>query len=107
MSGRSVLDEAIAGSGRLDDLHHELESLQLAMTDAARADDMDLILARFGERQHGPHLETHMSRQEDRTAGDGTYDSVRRPEDQAAHQIDARQFNARDRWHAPRRDVGL
>ena len=29
MEGRSVLDEAIAGSGRLGDLHHELEALQL------------------------------------------------------------------------------
>ena len=27
MSGRSVLDEAIAGSGRVGDLHHELEAL--------------------------------------------------------------------------------
>src|SRR5215469_10320249 len=27
MSGRSVLDEVIAGSGRLGALHHELESL--------------------------------------------------------------------------------
>ncbi|HYR82474.1 MAG TPA: ABC-F family ATP-binding cassette domain-containing protein [Terriglobia bacterium] len=51
MSGRSVLDEAIAGSGRLGDLHHELESLQHAMADAARAGDMDTILARFGEVQ--------------------------------------------------------
>ena len=33
MSGRSVLDEAIAGSGRVGDLHHELESLQHAMAD--------------------------------------------------------------------------
>ena len=31
MSGRTVLDEAIAGSGRLGDLHHELEALQDAM----------------------------------------------------------------------------
>src|SRR3954471_16731637 len=31
MSGRSVLDEAIAGSGHVGDLHHELESLQHAM----------------------------------------------------------------------------
>src|SRR5215204_6561654 len=31
MSGRSVLDEAIAGSGRLGNLHHELEHLQQAM----------------------------------------------------------------------------
>jgi len=33
MSGRSVLDESIAGSGRLGDLHHELEALQNAMSD--------------------------------------------------------------------------
>src|SRR3977135_4139536 len=32
-SGRWVLDEAIAGSGRLGDLHHELEVLQHAMGD--------------------------------------------------------------------------
>jgi ATPase subunit of ABC transporter with duplicated ATPase domains len=51
MSGRSVLDEAIAGSGRLGDLHHELEALQQAMTDPDRAPDMDRILARFGEVQ--------------------------------------------------------
>jgi ATPase subunit of ABC transporter with duplicated ATPase domains len=51
MSGRSVLDEAIAGSGRVGDLHHELEALQHAMSDPARADDMDTILARFGEVQ--------------------------------------------------------
>ena len=51
MSGRSVLDEAIAGSGRLGDLHHELEALQHAMADPAQAGDMDRILARFGEVQ--------------------------------------------------------
>ena len=51
MSGRSVLDEAIAGSGRLGDLHHELEDLQHAMADPDRAGDMDRILARFGEVQ--------------------------------------------------------
>jgi ATPase subunit of ABC transporter with duplicated ATPase domains len=51
MSGRSVLDEAIAGSGRAGDLHHELESLQHAMADPARAGEMDAILARFGEVQ--------------------------------------------------------
>src|SRR3982750_1292821 len=51
MSGRSVLDEAIAGSGKLGDLHHELESLQQAMGDPERADEMDTILARFGEVQ--------------------------------------------------------
>jgi ATPase subunit of ABC transporter with duplicated ATPase domains len=51
MSGRSVLDEAIAGSGRVGDLHHELEALQHAMGDPERAGDMDKILARFGEVQ--------------------------------------------------------
>src|SRR4051794_39025635 len=51
MSGRSVLDEAILGSGRVGDLHHELEQLNQAMADPARADDMDRILARFGEVQ--------------------------------------------------------
>ena len=51
MSGRSVLDEAIAGSGRVGALHHELEDLQHAMADPARAGEMDRILARFGEVQ--------------------------------------------------------
>src|SRR4249920_1271215 len=51
MAGRTVLDEAIAGSGRLGDLHHELEALQHEMADPAKGDDMDRILARFGEVQ--------------------------------------------------------
>src|SRR4030088_1222416 len=51
MSGRSVLDEAILGSGRVGDLHHELESLQNAMSDPAQADDLERILSRFGEVQ--------------------------------------------------------
>jgi len=51
MSGRSVLDEAIAGSGRLGDLHHELEALQNAMSDPTRIDEMDTILDRFGHVQ--------------------------------------------------------
>jgi len=51
MNGRPVLDEAIAGSGRIGDLHHELEDLQKGLEDPARADEMDRILARFGEVQ--------------------------------------------------------
>lgn len=51
MSGRSVLDEAIAGSGRVGDLHHELEALQDAMEDPERLNEMDKILERFGEVQ--------------------------------------------------------
>jgi ATPase subunit of ABC transporter with duplicated ATPase domains len=46
-----VLDEAIAGSGRVGDLHHELEALQHAMGDPERAGEMDAILERFGEVQ--------------------------------------------------------
>jgi ATPase subunit of ABC transporter with duplicated ATPase domains len=51
MSGRSVVDEAILGSGRVGDLHHELEQLQHAMSDPAQAGDLDRILSRFGEVQ--------------------------------------------------------
>jgi ATPase subunit of ABC transporter with duplicated ATPase domains len=51
MSGRSVLDEAIAGSGRLGDLHHELKDLEAALGDPQRADEMDSLLERFGEVQ--------------------------------------------------------
>jgi ATPase subunit of ABC transporter with duplicated ATPase domains len=51
MQGRSVLDEAIAGSGRVGDLHHELEHLQSAMEDPSKADEMDSILERFGHVQ--------------------------------------------------------
>jgi len=51
MTGRSVIDEAILGSGRVGDLHHELEQLNHAMSDPSQAGDMDKILARFGEVQ--------------------------------------------------------
>ena len=51
MSGRSVLDEAIAGSGRLGELHHELEALQHALADPERADEMEKLLDRFGHVQ--------------------------------------------------------
>src|SRR6059036_3699861 len=49
MSGRSVIDEAILGSGRVGDLHHELEQLQHDMSDPDRAGEMDRVLSRFGE----------------------------------------------------------
>ena len=63
MSGRSVLDEAIAGSGDLGDLHHELKDLEHALADPEQADRMEQILERFGhvqeayERQGGYDLE--------------------------------------------------
>ena len=57
MQGRSVLDEAIAGSGRVGDLHHELESLLHDMEDPDKAGQMDDILARYGEvQQEYEHL---------------------------------------------------
>src|SRR6516164_4097635 len=43
MKGRSTLDEAIAGSGRVGDLHHELEALHAAMEDPEQADRMEEI----------------------------------------------------------------
>ena len=51
MKGRSALDETIAGSGRVGELHHELEQLHHAMDDPARAHEMDRTLARFGDVQ--------------------------------------------------------
>ena len=51
MSGRSVLDEAIAGSGRLGDLHHELMDLEHGMADPDRGDELEAILERFGHVQ--------------------------------------------------------
>jgi ATPase subunit of ABC transporter with duplicated ATPase domains len=51
MAGRSVLDETIAGSGRVGILHHELEALNHAMSDPDRANEMEKILDRFGEVQ--------------------------------------------------------
>src|SRR5208283_4971384 len=51
MKGRSALDEAIAGSGRAGDLHHELEALHQALADPDRAHEMDRILERFGHVQ--------------------------------------------------------
>ncbi|HEX9162911.1 MAG TPA: ABC-F family ATP-binding cassette domain-containing protein [Thermoanaerobaculia bacterium] len=50
IGGRSVLDEAIAGSGRLGDLHHELIELEHAMANPSR-DDGDKVLERFGHVQ--------------------------------------------------------
>src|SRR5437762_245636 len=44
MRGRPVLDEAIAGSGRLGDLHHELLDLEQSLHD-------ETALARYGEVQ--------------------------------------------------------
>ncbi|HET9314299.1 MAG TPA: ABC-F family ATP-binding cassette domain-containing protein, partial [Vicinamibacteria bacterium] len=51
MAGRSVIDEAIHGSGRVGELHHELEALQQALSDPERAQELGAVLARFGAVQ--------------------------------------------------------
>jgi ATPase subunit of ABC transporter with duplicated ATPase domains len=50
-SERRVLDEAIAGSGKLGELHHELAALEQALADPEQADGLNRLLARFGEVQ--------------------------------------------------------
>ena len=51
IGGRRVLDEAIAGSGKLGDLHHELAELEQALADPEQDGRMDALLERFGEVQ--------------------------------------------------------
>jgi ATPase subunit of ABC transporter with duplicated ATPase domains len=51
MQGRSVLDEAIAGSGRVGRSAPRTGSAAARHGRSRRADDMDRILARFGEVQ--------------------------------------------------------
>ena len=50
-SARTVLDEAIIGSGRVGELHFKVEELEAAMSDPERLDEMDEILEQFGEVQ--------------------------------------------------------
>ncbi|MDB4929756.1 MAG: ATP-binding protein of transporter [Myxococcaceae bacterium] len=51
MSGRTVVEETMAGAGEVADIAHELHLLELAMGDPDRADEMDAIIERFGEVQ--------------------------------------------------------
>jgi ATPase subunit of ABC transporter with duplicated ATPase domains len=51
MSGRSAVSEAIDGAGPISAVAGELKLLEAAMADPARADDMDEIIARYGEVQ--------------------------------------------------------
>src|SRR5690348_15494862 len=52
MAGRSAVAEVIAGAGPVSEVAAELHQLEAAMTDPARADEMDSILERYGEVQH-------------------------------------------------------
>ena len=51
MGGNSALDEAIAGSGRVGELHHLLADLEHDLGDPDKAERMEKILARFGSVQ--------------------------------------------------------
>jgi ATPase subunit of ABC transporter with duplicated ATPase domains len=51
MSGRSAVSEVIDGAGPLSAVAGELKLLEAEMADPSRADDMDEIIARYGEVQ--------------------------------------------------------
>ncbi len=51
MSGRSAVAEVMDGAGPVSIVAAELASLEHAMADPARADDMDAIITRYGEVQ--------------------------------------------------------
>jgi ATPase subunit of ABC transporter with duplicated ATPase domains len=51
MSGRSVVAEVMDGAGPVSAVAAELRELEAAMTDPDRADEIDIILERYGEVQ--------------------------------------------------------
>jgi ATPase subunit of ABC transporter with duplicated ATPase domains len=51
MAGRPVVAEVMAGAGAVADAAAELKHLEEALADPARADELDKLLARFGEAQ--------------------------------------------------------
>jgi len=51
MSGRSAVSEVMDGAGPVSTVAAELKELEAAMGDADRADDMESIVARYGEVQ--------------------------------------------------------
>ena len=51
MSGRSAVAEVMDGAGPVSSVAAELKELEAAMGDPDRADDMDAIIARYGEVQ--------------------------------------------------------
>src|SRR5438445_12596678 len=52
MSGRSAVAEVMDGAGPVSEVAAELKALETAMADPARADDLEEIVARYGEVQH-------------------------------------------------------
>src|ERR1051325_4707500 len=51
MRGGSVLEERMAGAGKVWEAAHEVHELEHAMADPARADELDALLERFGRAQ--------------------------------------------------------
>src|SRR5579872_4619803 len=52
MAGRSAVAEVMDGAGPVSVVASELKELEAAMADPDRADDMEDIIARYGEVQH-------------------------------------------------------
>jgi ATPase subunit of ABC transporter with duplicated ATPase domains len=52
MSGRSAVAEVMDGAGPVSEVAAELRELEAAMADPDKADEMDDIIARYGEVQH-------------------------------------------------------
>jgi ATPase subunit of ABC transporter with duplicated ATPase domains len=52
MAGRSAVAEVMDGAGPVSEVAAELRGLEAAMADPDRADEMDDIIARYGEVQH-------------------------------------------------------
>jgi ATPase subunit of ABC transporter with duplicated ATPase domains len=51
MTGRPTVAEVMAGAGQVSQVGAELKQLEDALADPARADELDALLARFGEVQ--------------------------------------------------------
>jgi ATPase subunit of ABC transporter with duplicated ATPase domains len=51
MSGRTVLEETMAGAGEVSEAAHELHALEHAMADPERADELESLIERFGHAQ--------------------------------------------------------
>ncbi len=52
MGGESVLEATLSGAGEVSDLAGELATLEHAMADPDRGDELDALVTRFGEVQH-------------------------------------------------------
>jgi ATPase subunit of ABC transporter with duplicated ATPase domains len=51
MAGRTVVEETMAGAGEVSEVGHELHTLEHAMADPERADELEALVDRFGHVQ--------------------------------------------------------